>query len=70
MNHVILDSKRTQVLGRAPSPTGKLNAARIEIARLRYALKIWVALAAVSLGFAVLLAFEVLALRDQVAGVL
>lgn len=42
----------------------------LEIVRLRYALKVWVVIAAVATGFAVLLAFEVLELRDKLAGVL
>jgi hypothetical protein len=42
----------------------------LEIARLRNALKAWVVIAAVATGFTVLLAFEVLELRDKLAGVL
>lgn len=42
----------------------------LEIARLRHTLKAWVVIATVATGFAVLLAFEVLELRDKLAGVL
>lgn len=42
----------------------------LEIARLRNALRAWVVIAAVATGFVVLLAFEVLELRDKLAGVL
>ena len=42
----------------------------LEIARLRNALKAWVVIATVAAGFAVLLVFEVLELRDKLAGVL
>lgn len=42
----------------------------LEIARLRNSLKAWIVIATVATGFAVLLAFEVLELRDKLAGVL
>ena len=49
---------------------GKLSRARSEIARLRNTLKAWVVIATVATGFALLLAFEVLELRDKLAGAL
>ncbi len=42
----------------------------LEIARLRNTLKAWVVIATVATGFALLLAFEVLELRDKLVGVL
>ena len=38
------------------------------ISRLRNTLKAWVVIASVAAGFALLLAFEVLELRDKLAG--
>lgn len=42
----------------------------LEIARLRHTLQAWVVIATVAACSAVLLAFEVLELRDKLAGVL
>ena len=42
----------------------------LEIARLRNTLRAWVVIAAVATGFALQLAFEVLELRDKLAGAL
>jgi len=42
----------------------------LEITRLRNTLKAWIVIATVATGFAVLLAFEVLELRDKLSGVL
>lgn len=69
-NVVNRDSLCYQSLDRASAPTGQLSRARNEIARLRTALTVFIALSSV-LGFgAVALAFEVLRLRDVIGGVL